>query len=100
MTVADADDDARHLLLHLLDLFDDHFDGRISDRELVRHVDATLRALPTPPARDPDVAAAVDALAVFASAAGQGSVPAGLYGNLRLALAELERPPGGPPSGR
>ena len=75
-----------------LDAVDDHLDRRISDQEFLRMARLTQDSLNPPADHKPGVAAAVRALEDFLSAANGDTLPAELYGNLRLALAELEDP--------
>jgi hypothetical protein len=73
---------------------DDHFDWRISDQESLRLAASTWDSLNPPADHEPGLVAPVRALEDFLSAA-SGRLPAAeLYGNLRLALAELEEPHG------
>jgi hypothetical protein len=82
----------RRFLVRLLDAMDDHFDRRISDQEFLRMAALTQDPLNPPGDHEPGMAAAVRALEDFLSAASGDTLPAELYGNLRLALAELEDP--------
>ena len=85
-------DSERHILLRLLDAMDDHFDRRISDQEFLRLAAAARDSLEPSAAHDPGLAASARALEDFLSAASDDPPPAGPYGNLRSALAELEEP--------
>jgi hypothetical protein len=76
--------------LRLLDAMDDHFDQKISDREFLNQAASARDLLNPSPAGDPRLAAAALALEDFLSAATSDPLPAEPYGNLRLALAELE----------
>jgi hypothetical protein len=78
------------MLLRLLDAMDDHFDQEISDHEFLRQAASARDSLNPSPADDPRLVAEVRALKDFLSAARSDPLPAGPYGNLRLALAELE----------
>lgn len=77
-------------MLRLLDAMDDHYDQRISDQEFIRLAASTRNSLESPAEYAPDIAVAVRALENFLSAATGGRLPLDLYGDLRLALADLE----------
>jgi hypothetical protein len=78
------------ILLRLLDTMDDHFDRRISDQELLRLSASARDSLTPTAAHDPSLAAAVRALDVLLSAAKGDPLPLEPYGDLRIALADLE----------
>jgi hypothetical protein len=78
------------ILLRLLDADDDHFDQRISDQEFLRLAASARNSLTPSAAHDPGLAAAVRALDSLLNAAKDDPLPAGLHGDLRTALAELE----------
>ena len=82
----------RRSLGRLLDAMDDHFDRRISDQEFLRLAASTRDSLNPPAGHEPGMAAAVRALENLLRTASGDPLPAELYGNLRLALAELEEP--------
>jgi hypothetical protein len=82
----------RRYLVRLLDAMDDHFDRRISDQEFLRLAPSTRDSLHPPAGHEPGMAAAVRALEDLLSTASGDPLPAELYGNLRVALAELEEP--------
>jgi hypothetical protein len=88
-------DQDRRCLLRLLDAMDEHFDRRVSDQEFLRKAASTRDSLNLSAADDPALLAAVRALEDFLSAGKDGPLPAGPYGSLRFALAELEEPPEG-----
>lgn len=94
-TLVAVSDTDRRCLLRLLDAMDEHFDRRISDREFLRQAASARDALDRPAAcgRDPALTAAARALEDFLRAAKGSPLPAGPYGGLRFALAELEEPP-------
>jgi hypothetical protein len=69
---------------------DDHFDQKISDREFL-HLAASARdSLTLSAVHDPALATAVRALYAL-STVKDDPFPAEPYGNLRLALADLEK---------
>ncbi len=79
------------ILLRLLDTMDDHFDRRISDQEFLRLAASARNSLTPPAAHDLSLAAAVHALDILLLSAAQGDpLVAEPYGNLRVALADLE----------
>ncbi len=78
----------------LLDAMDDEYDGRISGEQLVEKAASTLASLDPAAALDSDLARAVRALKAFIDAAREAPSPLDLYGELRLALADLPPPPG------
>jgi len=84
------DQDLR-ILLGLLDTMDDHFDRPISGQEFLRLAASARSSLTTTAANNPGLAAAVHALDVVLQSAANGDpLVAEPYGNLRIALADLE----------
>jgi len=80
-----------HTLLRLLDTMNDHFDRIISDQEFL-HLAASARdSLSPSAAHDPALATAVRTLSVLLGTAKDDPLPAEAYGNLRFALADLEK---------
>jgi hypothetical protein len=78
------------VLLQLLDAMDDHYDGKISDDEFMRTAASTRDSVALSAAHDPDLAVSVRVLQEFLSRARTGMLPRRLYGELRIALTDLE----------
>ncbi len=85
-------DQDRRSLLRLLDAMDDHYDQKISDEEFLRLAVCARDSLNPSAGRDPGLAVSVRVLEDFLSVARGDLLPAGLYGNLRIALADLGEP--------
>lgn len=83
-------DQDRRALLRLLDAMDDHFDQRISDQEFVRLAASTRDSLHQAAEGGDEQALSVRALEDFLGGVTGGRLPVDLYGNLRIALADLE----------
>ena len=77
-------------LLQLLDTMDDHFDQKISDQEFLHLAISARESLRPSAAHDPALATAIRALYVLLSTVKDDPLLAEPYGNLRLALADLE----------
>jgi hypothetical protein len=84
-----SDQDLR-ILLRLLDTMDDHFDQKVSDQEFLRLAASAPDFLNASAAHDPGLAAAVRALDALLTAAKGDPLPAEPYGELRIALADLD----------
>jgi len=83
-------DQDRRALLRLLDAMDDHYDQRISDQQFVRRAAATRDSLHEAAKDTAGLAKSVRALEGFLSGVTGDRLPVDLYGNLRIALADLE----------
>lgn len=83
-------DQDRRALLRLLDAMDDHFDQRISDQEFVRLAASTCDSLHRSAAGGEELAGSLRALEDFLGGVTGDRLPVDLYGNLRIALADLE----------
>jgi len=85
-----SDEDLR-TLLRLLDTMDDHFDQRITDQEFLHLATSARDSLSPSAAHDPALATAVRTLCALLGPAKDDPLRAEPYGNLRFALADLEK---------
>jgi hypothetical protein len=78
------------VLLQLLDVMDDHYDGKVSDDEFMQAAASAWDSVALSAAHDPDLAIAVRVLEEFLAGARTGMLLRPLYGDLRIALVDLE----------